>query len=494
MIDFTSLSESLIPSCCPTALQNFHLESILQDICSHECQIDVTRSATDLAQLFERNPSAPGVILIDQGEFLGMLSRRRFLELLSRPFGRGLFLQRSLHVLYQFSQKDLLMFPGTALVLDAALEVIRRPASGFSEPVVVQFSDHDYRLIHTQEILIAHACIHSLAIKLLQARTRDQLIQTEKLATLGQMLAGVAHDIRNPIACIAGNAGFLENAYQELTHLMQIYETEYPKASEKVQAYKSEIEFELLQEDFPDIFKSVQTSISQLNHLVGSLRVFSRPDTLKRELMDIHECLDNTLLILKNRLKDKVKVVKIYGQLPKIQVYPNQLSQVFMNLIVNAVDAIEEQGKGKGKKKPGKIWIKTEIRHCSASEQVKMKMLSSEQFESLLDIQAADQLEENIETLDWLEAELPEDSSCCISIQIRDNGPGIPIEIQNRIFENFFTTKSASRGTGLGLGISHQIITEKHRGYINLESEVGKGTAFEILLPVINASVQQGCS
>ncbi|NJO71657.1 MAG: hypothetical protein HC825_08140 [Oscillatoriales cyanobacterium RM1_1_9] len=146
MIDFTSLSESLIPSCCPTALQNFHLESILQDICSHECQIDVTRSATDLAQLFERNPSAPGVILIDQGEFLGMLSRRRFLELLSRPFGRGLFLQRSLHVLYQFSQKDLLMFPGTALVLDAALEVIRRPASGFSEPVVVQFSDHDYSL------------------------------------------------------------------------------------------------------------------------------------------------------------------------------------------------------------------------------------------------------------------------------------------------------------------------------------------------------------
>lgn len=463
--------------------QNLHLESTLEDLCLHDYQIDANQAGTVLAQLFELKPSAPGAILMDQDKFLGMISRRRFLELLSRPFGREVFLKRPLHILYLFGQRELLMLPREISVVAAAEQAIQRPVSALSEPIIVQLSDQDYRLVDAQQLLIAQSCIHQLATELLRQHTQAQMIQTEKLATLGQMLAGVAHDIRNPVSCIAGNSDFLKNSCQNLTRLIQLYEVENPEASEKVQACKSEIEFELLQEDFPSIFKSVQASVSRLNNLVESLRVFSRPDTLKREQTDIHDCLENTLLILKNRLKDRVKVIKNYGELPQIYAYPNQLSQVFMNLIINAVDAIEEQSKEK--RRSGKIWIETEMRPCSPQEQVSMELISLEELESLIEAQSSTQEDaENDQTTTSPVAELTQDAISCISVRIRDNGPGISPEIQEQIFENFFTTKSASRGTGLGLGISHQIITEKHRGRINLKSKPGKGAEFEILLPL----------
>ncbi|NJO70538.1 MAG: ATP-binding protein [Oscillatoriales cyanobacterium RM1_1_9] len=436
--------------------------------------MDAAQPAADLAKLFELNPAAPGAILLEGGQLLGMISRHRFLELLSRPHGRRMFLKRSLYILCQFAQKDLLMFPGTILVIDAALAVMRRSTSGISAPIVVQLSERNYRLIDAQKLLIAHSCIHILAMKLLQQKTRTQLIQTEKLATLGQMIAGVAHDIQNPATCIASNAESLKNSHRDLNKLIQVYEAEYPEANKQVQACKSEIEFERLQEDLPEIFTWVDTSVSRLNHLVESLRVFSWQNNLQRQETDIHDCLDNILMTLKDRLEGKVNVIKNYGKLPKIYAYPNQLSQVFMNLIMNAVDGLESQNGTR--KQPGKIWIETNLRGCTPQERLGMKMLSPEQLESLLEAQSSEQLEGGVKSLNWLETELLKDPSCCVVIRIRDNGPGILSEKQNQ--------PSGHQGKGLGLGISRQIITDKHQGHINLKSKVGKGTEFEILLPL----------
>ncbi|MGL5081418.1 MAG: sensor histidine kinase [Microcoleaceae cyanobacterium] len=480
---------SNLPNSRPTP-QNLHLESALQDLSLYDYQVDAEQPGLVLAQLFELSPSAPGAVLMNQGEFLGMISQRRFLERLSRPYGREVFLKRSLHILYQFAQADLLILPGTILVVTAAERVIQRPISALSEPIVVQLSDHDYRLIDAQQVLIAQSCIHQLATELLRQHTQAQLIQSEKLATLGQLLAGVAHDIRNPVSCIAGNATCLTNYCKDLVGLTQVYETAHSEINDQVLEYKEEIEFDLLKQDLPEVLKSINVSVSRLNHLVESLRVFSRPDTLKRERTDIHECLDNTLLILQNRLKDRVKINRDYGKLPTLYCYPNQLSQVFMNLIINAVDALEETDKAQ--KKSGKIWIKTELRSSSLEEKESMNLILVEEMNSLMAAQsesygdyssdiAVDHQTQSVSR----EAELAKDYSCCISVQIRDNGPGIPSEIQHRIFENFFTTKSPSRGTGLGLSMSYQIIAEKHHGRINLKSKVGKGTEFEVLLPLL---------
>ena len=476
----TSCVERPVQATSQAAIGELCLDSTLQELSLYDFQVEATDLGMQISQMLEANPLLPGVIVTHQGEFAGMISRRRFLEFISRPFGRELFLKRPVRALYRFAETESLIFPSNTLIVDAARKSLLRSTELLYEPIVVQVSPQTYSLLDVHELLVAQSNIHELATKLLRQQTQSQLIQTEKLASLGQMVAGVAHEIRNPVTCIRGNIGFLSNYWKDIMDLLSAYE-HIVGDSEKIDELKKDIDFDFLQEDWVEILKSMKVSSERLTELVTSLHTFSHMDETNLKEANIHECIDSTLLIMKNRLKYGFKVVKSYGDLPLVKCYSGQLSQVFMNIISNAIDALEEV-KGEKGFVPA-ITIETEVIDSSEGDCV-----NSELIQNYVrgDRQNSKQLSSASQNGDFsLEAAKNNPNNAWVAIRISDNGPGIPPEIQRRIFDTFFTTKPAGKGTGLGLAITHQIVTEKHTGKLNLHSTPGTGTEFEILLPLI---------
>ncbi|MGL6139449.1 MAG: sensor histidine kinase [Planktothrix sp.] len=460
-----------------SSINELNLGSTLKDLSLYDAQVDINQPGIILTQMLEENPLIPGVMLTQNGQFSGMISRRIFLECLSRPYGRELFLQRSIRSLQRFAQSQLLVLSGDSLIVEAAHRVVKRSPELLYEPLVVQLTENRHQLLDIQQLLVAQSHIHQLATELLRQQAQSQLIQTEKLASLGKMVAGVAHEIRNPVSCILGNSSCLLNYYQDLIKLIQTYEENIEKPCPAIDDVKAEIDFEFLQQDLGEAVKSILVSSERLSQLVNSLHSFSHMDGSQRREINIHDCLDGTLLILKNRLKQGIEVVKNYGDIPLIKCYSGQLSQVFMNLISNAIDALEETDQ-----QSPKIEINTQIKTLSQDQIYPSQLAQLSQGNRLLYCLPTDQESLSLSEQDILDIDgNPE----WLSVSIRDNGMGIPKEIQARIFDTFFTTKPAGKGTGLGLAISYQIISEKHGGQLNFISNLGLGTEFEILLPII---------
>jgi signal transduction histidine kinase len=272
--------------------------------------------------------------------------------------------------------------------------------------------------------------------------TQSQLIQSEKMAGLGQLVAGVAHEINNPISFIYGNITYVTEHTENLLKLLRLYQKQYPKTTEEIKKQVAALDLDFISDDLPKILTSMKMGAERISQLVLSLRIFSRLDEAGIKPVDIHEGIDSTLLILQHRLQPQtnsfaIEVVKEYGELPSVVCYAAQINQVFMNILNNAIDALENSEKsGKIIDNP-KILIRTEV------------------------------IEGNT-----------------ILIRIADNACGIPEVMRSRIFEPFFTTKQPGQGTGLGLSISYQIIVEKHGGNIKCVSEPGKGCEFWIEIPI----------
>ncbi|MEX0270685.1 ATP-binding protein [Leptolyngbyaceae cyanobacterium UHCC 1019] len=266
-------------------------------------------------------------------------------------------------------------------------------------------------------------------------RTQAQLIQTEKLSSLGQMLAGIAHEINNPVNFIFGNLTYIDAYIQDLMKLLQLYHEKYPEPDSAIQAYLEEIDYDFVMDDLLKMLRSTRMGSERIIQIVLSLRNFSRQDHQEMKLSNIHDGIDSTLLILSHRLKLGINVVKEYGNLPLIDCYPAQLNQVLMNIINNAIDALLEQPN-----QPKKEII---IRTSTFNQDY-------------------------------------------IQIQIKDNGPGVPFALQPKLFEPFFTTKPVNKGTGLGLSICQQIIAN-HQGTIQVVSKADEGAEFTIQLPVQSA-------
>ncbi|HEY9830014.1 MAG TPA: PAS domain S-box protein, partial [Stenomitos sp.] len=306
-----------------------------------------------------------------------------------------------------------------------------------------------------------------LALKDLQ-QTETWLIQTEKMSGLGQMVAGVAHEINNPVNFITGNLSHASNYIQDLIDLINYYQQHYPNPNPEIQGFIEEIDLEFLIEDLPKILSSMKMGADRIQEIVLSLRDFSRLDDAKMRPINIHEGIDSTLLILHNRLKPKgkhpgVTVIKEYGNLPPVECYAGQINQVFMNILSNAIDALENW-RAEG----------TEQRMCLESPEDREEHSPVNPSSFTHPVSSSPTI--------WISTELLKENQAVI--RIRDNGLGMPPSVVRRLFDPFFTTKPVGKGTGLGLSISHQIIVEKHGGLLQCYSEPGQGAEFWIQIPI----------
>jgi urea transport system substrate-binding protein len=295
--------------------------------------------------------------------------------------------------------------------------------------------------------------------------SQAQLVQTEKMSTLGTLVAGVAHEINNPTSFIYGNLHYANEYVKDLLELVRLYQKHYPTPAPEIQAHAKDVELNFLLEDLPKVLSSMETGAERIRHLVLSLRNFSRRDQSQKQPVDIHEGIESTLLILHNRLKangerPSIKVIKEYGELPLVECYPSQINQVFMNLLGNAIDALEELN----------------VESSNQSSNLPYPSGNGNAYgEQPASLQAA---------TPWIRIRTEVSSTNHVTVQIADNGSGMTEEVKEQLFDAFFTTKPRGKGTGLGLSISYQIVVEKHGGSLRCESALGKGTQFSIEIPV----------
>ena len=293
-------------------------------------------------------------------------------------------------------------------------------------------TNEDLEIRVTQRTEELYQTLHELQ------KMQAQLVQNEKMSALGQMIAGIAHEINNPVNFIHGNLTHVNQYTQDILQVLEAYKQHYANPPESLQELLDEIDINFITEDLTKILQSMKVGTTRIREIVLSLRSFSRLDEAEFKEVDIHEGIDNTLMILQHRLKPQnhqkeIQVIKEYGKLPLVECYAGQLNQVFMNLITNAIDALEEASNSK------------------------LPAIS-------------------------INTELTDENKVLISI--RDNGVGIPENICSKLFNPFFTTKAVGKGTGLGLSISYEIVVGKHRGKLWCDSILGQGTKFVIEIPL----------
>lgn len=296
----------------------------------------------------------------------------------------------------------------------------------------------------TEELQDKNIYLEQMMVEL--RNTQNQMIQAEKMSSLGQLVAGVAHEINNPTSFISGNLVYASDYIRDLLELIKLYENIYTQPDQKIQEFSQKIELEYLKQDLLQVIESMTVGADRITEIVKSLRNFSRTDEAEYKEAQIHEGIDGTVMILRHRLKahDKypaTEIIKEYNPLPLVTCYPGQLNQVFMNIISNAIDAIEEYNSNR---------TKEEIKQHPCQIKVNTQLIDD----------------------NW------------VRIGISDNAGGIPEKTISQLFNPFFTTKPVGKGTGLGLSISYQIVVEKHRGKLLCNSQLGQGTEFIIEIPI----------
>lgn len=448
------------------------LTSTVKELPVWDTSLDVVHPGKYLNSLFDAEPLLPGIILTHEQRYSGMISRRQFFELMSRPYSLELFLRRPIDTLYGYIHAEILILHHDTSIAEAIQQALQRSPACMYEPMLVEFEPGTYRVLDFQQLLLAQLQVHSLSLSYLQraeegSRTVEaslrQLqrnyanhLQTEKMAALGQLVAGVAHEINNPVNFIHGNLVYADHYISDLLQIVDLYQQEHPHASARLQAKLEATDFEFIKRDLPKLWTSLEIGVERIQEIVKSLRTFSRLDEADRKVANIHDGIESTLVILKSRIKATsyradIELTKDYGDLPLVECYPGKLNQVFMNILVNAIDALDDYCERQGgpllPDGPSKLTVRPAY---TAEICIRTRPLAD----------------------DWIE------------IAIADNGPGIAADSLTRLFDPFFSTKPVGQGTGLGLAISHQIITEDHAGQLLCRSEPGRGAEFVMQLPI----------
>lgn len=359
----------------------------------------------------------------------------------------------------EYNLEARIIWPDKSIHWVAIKGIILSDRNGKAERTIATIKDITDRKEAEQALLLSEARERQKAQQLEQTLeelkcTQSLVIQNEKMVSLGQLVAGVAHEINNPINFIYGNINPAKEYIEDLLNLLHLYQENYPQPVAEIQDTIADIDLDFLVEDLPRILSSIVMGAERIRQIVLSLRNFSRLDEADNKSVNIHEGIDSTLLILQHRLKAQggyppIEIEKKYGELPLVQCFPGQLNQVFMNLLANAIDALE-MGQGLWENNPENIHL------LGIDHQESPKIL----------------IHTEVLNNNW------------VKIRIADNGLGMKEEIRRRIFDPFFTTKPTGKGTGLGLSISYKIIVEKHQGKLSCNSTPGAGTEFAIEIPI----------
>ncbi|MFM9267469.1 ATP-binding protein [Tychonema sp. BBK16] len=454
----TFRSKLLCPLLSEGNHQDLSLESTLQDLPLYHFQVKSNCLGAPVAEMFEKHPLLPGVVLVEAGEFVGMISRRLLLEYLLKPQGAELFLRLPLKTLYSYARVEMSVMKGSTTILTAAPQALRRSPELQSEPIVVQIDSQSYRLLESHTLNIAYWQIRGIETQARYERAQAQMIQSEKMASLGRLVNGVAHEILDPVGFIWGNLTYVSDYSKNLIELLSAYDAQNSTASPEIVKLKEEIDYDFLQDDFLKTVGSIKAGAERLSKLATSLQNFCHIDDVYPKPADLHSNIDSIFLLLKSRLTSEIKVVKNYGHLPPVPCYAGELNQVFMNILSNSINSLIDQAvsqevaeefKGKGwknlERKP-QIEIVTEV--CCPQPVI-------------------DPEKPHVR---W------------VSIRIADNGPGMSATKYKKILDSFSAEKRALKETSLA--VSYQIVTGKHGGAFRMRSELGIGTEFEIWLPL----------
>jgi signal transduction histidine kinase len=334
-----------------------------------------------------------------------------------------------------------------------AVDYITKPFE--PEEVIARINVHLKLRFLTQQLAIQNTeleqRVEERTAKLAQVmqelhQSQLQLVQYEKISSLGQLVAGIGHEINNPLTFIDNSLIFLEKCQSNLVKHLKLYQHYYPNPDDAIIENAKNIELDNIIQDIPELISSVNAGVERITEISNSLRVFSRCDIEHQMVFDIHVSIESTLVLLKYRLRNnkkrqEIQVVKNYGDLPKIECFPGQLNQVFMNILANAIDAFDE--------------------------------LANQSIESGIRIKGTIEISTAVNQ-----------ANTYVIISIKDNSMGMSSEVKERIFEPFFTTKAVGKGTGLGLSISKEIVEKQHKGKLDCISVLGEGTEFVIEIPI----------
>ncbi|MBE9199534.1 MULTISPECIES: ATP-binding protein [unclassified Nodularia (in: cyanobacteria)] len=429
------------------------LDSVIQELPIYNFQVEISCSAAEVADYLEKYPLLPGAILLEQGQFMGMISRRRLLEFLIRPHGQELFTQATLGVLYSYARTAIVLLAGTTPILTAIQHTLRRSPELLAEPIVIETADHTYHLLDIHDLNIAAWQIQGIKTQMRYERSQAQMIQNDKMARLGRLVDGVAHEILDPVSFIWGNLTYISKYTQDLLKLIAEYDQESPQISAQINHLKEEIEFEFLEEDLSKVVKSIRTGSERLKKLVTGLQNFCYIDEIHPKPADLHACIDSIVLLIQSRLKGEFEIIKNYGQLPPIYCFMGQLNQVLMNILTLAVDGLLNESMRQK--------LRQEYTNTPTNPRIEITT--------------------QVISLEPTQADAPD--SRWVSVCIADNGPGMSPESQQQIIESFSLDKWVDQETSLAM--SYRIIAARHGGKLNFRSQLGIGTEFEILLPLV---------
>ncbi|MBD2441255.1 sensor histidine kinase [Nostoc sp. FACHB-110] len=448
-----SISLILPPVFSQASDRDLSLESNLQELPVYEFGVDISCSSIEVANYLEKYPLLPGVILLENREFVGMISRRRLAEFFIRPYGNKLFSKANLGVLYSYARTGILILPETTTILTAMQHTLKRSPEMFAEPVVVKTAANTYKLLDIHDLNLAAWQIRGIETQVRYERSQAQMIQNDKMARLGRLVDGIAHEILDPVGFIWGNLTYIANYSQDLLKLIAAYAEELPQDVVAINQLKEEIEFDFLEEDLAKVLASARNGAERLKKLVTSLQNFCHIDEVYPKPIDINACLDGIVLLLNSRLKGEIDIIKKYGKIPPVCCFMGQLHQVLMNIISYAVDGLLDEA------------VRQQFQQEYTNQSEKPVIVVTTAVISQAPSQA------NALDSRWV----------CISIV--DNGLGMSEELQKQIIESFSLEKRADVETSLG--VSYRIITARHGGKLNFRSQIGVGTEFEILLPLV---------